>query len=120
MGFYDDMQDIATELLTEFNQGNISGTVVVSSGPAWKPTGNTPFSFDFKGVAKGVSTKYIMRGLALEGDMEITVAVVPGMSPNDMPLLTFNLDSGDYKVISFEQIPANGTPVAWKFIARKS
>lgn len=121
MGFYDEMQEIATELLTEFNQGNISLVVSVpTGGTEWKPTGGVQFIFDAQGVVRGVSSKYIMRGLAIEGDKEITTAVIPNLSDNDAIKASFGLEDGEYKVVSYEKLPANGTPVALKFIVRKS
>jgi len=122
MGFYDDMQKVATELLTEFNQGEIFITIVEQGafdGKPWKPYDASTSYVEVKGVVKGVSSKYITRGLAIEGDIEVTIAVPVG---GDLPNMNSSVftDSGAYKIISIEPVPANGTPVIVKMIARKA
>lgn len=119
MPFYDEMRDIATELLTEFQQGVIKYVgVVPGNGPSYDPGQSTPAAPITlpASVARGVSFKYVSGGLAIASDLQVTVNVdvlTPDMSGY------FTIDNVKYKIVQIINKPAAGTPVARVIIIRK-
>lgn len=116
MGFYDEMQAIGTELLTEFNQGSIvlmkRG---VASGPAWSPTHAADTPTPLKGGVKGVSFQYVQKGLAIESDKQVTCAI-----PTVMPTMEdyLSIDGVRFKIVHIAKIPEAGTPVVLNIVCR--
>jgi len=107
--FYDDMQSVASELLSEFKQGSIVYTPTTPAGSGWEdPTDVTPVPLD--AVAKGPSHKYL-NDLITTSDIEITASVF-GQSPNMSGKIS--IDGVNKQIIAIKQIPAAGTPVCWK------
>lgn len=115
MGFYEDMQTVATDLLTEFNQGVL---VLIKAGaktgPAYAPTEGTPASVPLKGIALGVSKKYVDKGLAIATDKELRIAI-PSQLPDMADSVT--IDGQLLKIQHIAKIPEAGTPVAMVIIA---
>lgn len=132
--FYNDMQSMATELLTDFNQGTMT---YKSSTPA------TPFEpavdtvVPFKGTATGVAFKY-RNDLVTASDIEITAAVFKAPFWDDSkqwddsqtwndegvyilhPQLnsTVTIDNIERQIIQVRKIPASGTPILFKIFVR--
>lgn len=115
MGFYDDMQGVASDILRDFNQGNTSGDdkmqyveVVTGNGPADNP-GKREVLHDIIGVAKGVDEKYLKGTQIIASDGQITCEVG-----------TFKPKAKDFVIVSGKRhkvkeataIPPTGTPVA--------
>lgn len=112
-------QRIADNLLTKFNQPmTLVRYVTAGTGPEHSPGEPTTVRVPLTGaVAKGVSTKYIMRGLALEGDLEITMKASVAPNIKDSILV----GAVPYKIVSLQSVPAGGpTVVVYKVIARRS
>lgn len=132
--FYGDMQGVATELLTQFNQGTMT---YKSSTPA------TPFEpavdtvVPFKGTATGVAFKY-RNDLVTASDIEITAAVFKNPAWDDLvvwddaalwnddgvylvePQLnsTITIDGKERQIIQVRKIPASGTPILFKIFVK--
>lgn len=111
--FYDNMQGVATELLTEFNQGTMSYNYITGGtspfdGPA------TVTAVPFKGTATGVAFKY-RNDLITASDIEITAAV---FEPAPLPNGTVTIDGIERQIIGFKAIPAAGAPSVYKIFVK--
>lgn len=125
MTFYGDMQGIATGLLQQFGQGTEANPINLikltkGAGPAQNPGKPSEKATAIPGaVARGVEQKYIDRGLAITGDMQITTEIpamdLAGGAVGD----TFEINHIRYKIVERVNLPAAGTPVVYVFIARK-
>lgn len=123
MTLYDDARALATSILTDpdFKQG--AAYLVKPSqgaGPAYNPgSGVAAAPVLLPGaVARGVPTKYILRSLALEGDLLVTCSVVDGLAV-DMERDKIRYDGNDWKIVEFMPTPPVGVTVVWKFIVRR-
>lgn len=119
MAFYDDMQKVATDLLTEFKQGDIRHIALTpGNGPAHKPGSPQETPTILPGaVARGVPIKYIDGGLAQTGDLVVVSSVVKGLVVNQADKI--EIDGVRYSVVEVLPIPPAGTPVAFNFIVRR-
>lgn len=117
MTLYDDMQGVFAELAPEFSQGVIRYIdVTPGAGKLWKPGAASEVATVVKGFARGVSTKFIMRGLAVAGDNQVTFpggSVVPDMDGY------MEIDGVREKIVNIIKKPNAGTVVAWTVITRK-
>ena len=134
--FYDNMQGVATELLTQFNQGTMSYNYITGGtspfdGPATVTAG------PFKGTATGVAFKY-RNDLVTASDIEITAAVFKSPLWDDLvvwddaalwnddgvylvePQLnsTVTIDGKERQIIQVRKIPASGTPILFKIFVK--
>lgn len=119
MSFYDEMQQIATSVLTEFNQGSIKliQLEMPSDGSLDDPGEPIEVVTELKGAIKGISFKYLKEGYNAITDFEATVAVVQNVQPKENDFL--EVDGIQYKIIQDVSVPAAGLKVVWKFIVRK-
>lgn len=118
MGFYDEMQEIASDLLNEFDQGGIYLVQIgAATGNPWAtnpPIESAPIKLN--AVASGVSKRYIDKGLAVATDKQVTIAV-PSVEPTMKDFLIIN--SERLKIVHVAKIPEAGTPVSYVLICRK-
>lgn len=116
---YGKIQTIAGRVLGDFKQGTINLIVVTpGSGPASNPgPSNKSDPIALEGVAQGVPKQWIIGGLALEGDLQVTTAVKSGSNPKVGDML--DIDGVRYTIVGLPFAPAIGTPVVWKFVARR-
>lgn len=121
MGFYDEMADIATELLGEFQQGSVQlvRSVSAPSDPStpWQPGDPTLATYDLAAAVRGVSQRYVDGTTILSSDQQVTCAVPP-VTP-DMTTDTLLIDGIAVTVLKNMPIPASGTPVAYLFVVRR-
>lgn len=118
MAFYDDMQNIATELLTEFKQGKIEyGQLTPGAGPADNPGPSTIAWQTLKGAtARGVSQKYVSLSLAVATDKQVIMLanqIVPDVRDS------VRIDGEELKLVHIIPRPAAGTVAAYTLIVRK-
>lgn len=117
MAFYEDMQNIASNLLTEFKQGVIEyGRLTPGAGPADDPGASSIAWQTLKGaVARGVSQKYIALSLAVATDKQITMSaeLVPDIRDKA------RIDGEELKIVHIVARPAAGTVAAYTLIVRK-
>lgn len=119
MGFYDEMRDTASEILSEFAQGAINLVKAGNkTGDPWKPTTGTPTTVPLKATAKGVALKYISSGVAVAGDVMVTASANSEAVPDMADSVT--IDGVRFKIVSIERVPAAGTTVVYILICRKS
>lgn len=133
--FYDEMQAVASDMLTEFQQGSMVYRVKSGvSSPYETPVEN---DIPVYGVAKGVSQKY-MNDLISASDIEVTVAATKTALWDDQfvwddtklwdesgayvidPNIsgTFIMDGLERQIIKIQKIPAAGTPVVFKIFIK--
>lgn len=116
MSIYDRMQATATRLLGQYSQGTIKYLAPVAvTGPAWAPTVGTPTEYTLKATANGVLQKFVDGTLVLASDIQIMCAVFD-VSPTTSGVI--DIDGRKHQIVRVDQIPAAGTPVAWRMFCR--
>jgi hypothetical protein len=113
--FYQEMQGVATELLTEFNQGVIKYIETAVSSDPFNPSQGADTSHTLDAVARGVEFKYVKEGYISASDIQVTASVF-SVSPNHDGVV--EIDGSKKQVIAVEQIPAAGTVVAWRIFCK--
>ncbi len=122
MGFYDDMQGIASGLLREFSQStSANGTpqmkyveLIPAAGPKDNPGVPTETTHDIiGGVARGVDEMYVDGTQVVASNGQITCEVGPFV-PKAKDYVILN--GKRHKVIKTVNLPATGTPVAYVII----
>lgn len=118
MTFYKDMQNITSDILSEFQQGSVKLIKITpGSGPADNPGPSTEQEYELNAAVNGVSFKFVSAGFAVESDLQVIASVLEGVTVN--PCDQIEIDGLRYKIISDRSTPAAGVKVAWKFIVRK-
>lgn len=120
MGFYDEMADVATELLGEFQQGVARlarVTVTPETGRPWDVTNSAPTYTDLLAVAIPVERKYVDGTRIVGGEDQVTFAV-PNLSPEPNIKDKIEMDGRLRTTVAVRRIPALGTPVAYIFFVK--
>jgi hypothetical protein len=113
MGFYDEMQDMASEMLAEFKQGTVTLTREEEIGPGpnpWDPPVTAPVTYVLDAAVRRVAQKYVDGTLIIATDNQVTFAVpaiVPAMTD------TLTIDGVVQVMKALRPIPAAGTVVAY-------
>jgi hypothetical protein len=127
--FYGEMADIATDLLTEFQQATVklvrTGT---TGGKPYNPVAGQSVKYTFKGATvRGVSSKYIDGKDIITTDMQVSLSVAQFdetgavVSPSVRPLVTDKLEINGklFNIIADKTVPPAGVAVAYIIIFRK-
>lgn len=119
MGFYDEMQEVATDLLTEFKQGIVQLRRETPGVPdpdaPWELVEPTVETWELKAAVRTVSVKYIDGTLIVAGDRMVTFAV-----PATVPVMadTLVVDGRAHAMKDLRPLPGAGAVVAYiAFIA---
>lgn len=121
---YDEMAEMAAELLAPTSQDGLGQGVIVLSKPGsttppanpWEPPIVVePETHTLKATAKGVSKEFVNGTTILATDIEITAAAF-GADPD--PADTLTIDGKVVTVVKIMRLPAAGTLVAWKWVVR--
>ena len=116
MGFYDEMADVVTEILSDpdFKQGTvylIKTTRGVSNiATPWLPAAETTQQIELDSVTRRVDERYVDGSTILMTDNMVTFAV-PSVTPSMTDRLM--VDGRIYLMKGLVQVPAAGTPVAY-------
>ncbi|MDV3257745.1 MAG: hypothetical protein LOX97_08205 [Sphingomonas sp.] len=119
MGFYDDMQAVATDVLTEFAQGAVTLTRVtpgeVDPEEPWVVPEPETTSYALKAAVRGVSQELVDGSEVVASDLMVTAAV-----PEIVPAMTdlLEIDGRAMTLVRIDAIPAAGTVVAYRLIVR--
>lgn len=126
MSFYDDMQNVASDVLKEFKQGVIKYVdVTPGAGPVDEPGEPMVNEFTLDGAARGVKYKYVQNGFAVATDLQVTASVKAKNSSGSKVTLNPSMrgfiivDDVKHKIVKILPKPAAGTTVAFAFIVRK-
>jgi hypothetical protein len=119
MSIYGDMQNLATNLLTDFNQGELSYIQLVpaTGGTIDNPGTPTPVKTPVKGAVRGVSQKYINAGFATGSEKQATINVIAGLNPKNGD--QFSVDGEIFTITKVLKKPEAGTTVAYVLILKK-
>lgn len=118
MSFYDDMQDVTSDVIEEFKQGVIEYVETTpGNGPDDDPGPAVPTYHPVNGTVRGVKFKYVQQGLAVASDLQVTMAVDDGFTPDMKGFV--KIDGVRYKIARVIPKPAAGTPAAYVLIVRK-
>lgn len=118
--FYEELQDVASEVLAEFKQGTVTLTRPGTSTPGanpWDPpvtTDSVVHTLDT--VVKGVDAEFVDGTTILASDKQLTAAV-PEITPS-METDALAIDGRTVTILRIDAIPGAGTPVAYRFFAR--
>lgn len=117
MSFYKEMQDIASSLLYEFDQGGCRIKVYQSNTTTkpWDPSGNSYATSTFTGTVSGVSAKHLADTLVQSSDL---VVIAPG-TLNIKMTDRISINNVDYTIVTLLPKPASGTRAAWEVIVRR-
>lgn len=117
MAFYDDMQAIARDVLTQFRQGAVNYVQIVpGNGPVDNPGPATKIRFTIPATATGVQYRYVQLGLAVASDLQVIAPVDPRFVPDMKGMV--EVDGKSYKIVAVKPIPPAGTPVVNVLIIR--
>lgn len=120
MDFYDEMRDVASELLAEFRQGVVTLTrpgSSVSGANAWEPPiTSDPAVHELDATVKGVAEQFVDGTTILATDLQVMTAVPPIVPSLETD--TMMIDGKTVTIVRVDPIPAAGTPVAYRFIVR--
>ena len=119
MSVYDDAQEVAKEVLEEFNQGVIQlvSVTAATGGTADDPGDPTEATNDLDAVVAGVSYQFVQQGLAVVSDKLVIAAVLDGVTIGPVDYII--VDGVRYKIVADVSTPGAGTRAVWKFIIRK-
>lgn len=117
MDFYEEAQGVASELLAEFRQGvcTLTRRTHAPGTEPWEPGASTEAIYDLDATVKAVSTRFVDGTTVLATDREVTCAAL-AIEPAPADILS--IDGKVVTVVRTMRIPAAGTVVAWRFIAR--
>lgn len=114
--FYEEMAGIATELLTEFDQGGLSLDVYSkqAGGNSWEPEQVEYASEPFNGTVTGVSAHHLQDSLIQSSDLIVT------MDGKRTPKLQDRITIGgkQHTIIKIEAKPATGVIAAYAVFVR--
>lgn len=115
--FYDEMADVATELLTEFNQGlfvlSRPGTPTPGANEWDAPTPGTPQTWTLQGISEAVEAKYVDGMTILASDRQVMVAPFADQ-PKQGDILSIN--GVPQTVLAIKPVTERG--VAWVIIIK--
>lgn len=116
--FYLEMQGVATEILSDFNQGEIAYVIEtpgtgLDDDPGTPSVVTTPLT---SATARGVEFKFLSGSDVLASDLQITI---PGGIITPQPEGYFTVDGVRHKIVEIKKVPAAGTPVVFIVIVRK-
>jgi len=118
MSIYDDLKQVAGEVISEFKQGNIKYiSNGVGVGPIDDPGAGIRKATSFDGVARGVSFKYVQQGFAVVSDLQVTLPASTGIVPVMQDGI--EIDGINYKIVKILKKPAAGVTVVYVLIVRK-
>ena len=116
--FYSDMQQIASGLLGEFQQGEVSYIAVQpgEGGTPDDPAQPVEVATVVNATVRGVLWKYVQAGLATATDLQVTMpadTVVPSIEG------FFLIDGERYKIVQIDRRPAAGVAAVYICVVRK-
>ena len=116
MSIYQRSQATASRLLSQFSQGVVTYQARVrTGGPDYAPeydTVNAPLD----AAVKGVGQMFKDSSLINESDLLVTCAVFDYTPTTEGTVI---IDELNYSIVQVTQVPAAGTPVAWKIVVRR-
>lgn len=122
MSFYDEMQELAGSILSEFKQGSVKliHYKETNNGTLDEPSDLRETIYNLDATVSGVSYKYLINSYAVASDLTVTAGVIKGVTPtiNDF----IEIEGVRHKIIrdiSAAPNAATGKPVVWRFICRK-
>lgn len=125
MGFYQDMQKVASSVLKDFKQGSVKlfhYTESDEESSLDSPTELTETIYDLDAVVSGVNYKYLIDSYAVASDLTVTASVISGVYPTINDFIEINGEK--HKIIrdispAPHAVEGSAQPVVWRFICRK-
>jgi len=119
MDFYQEMQTIASDILSEFRQGVCTLTRTsagyVSPSEPWVRSDGVDTVYTLDATVKGISQQFVDATVIKATDLEVTASVF-GVEPAAGDVLA--IDGKAVTVLRTIRVPSAGTAVAYKFLVR--
>lgn len=115
MSFYGDMQALAQDLLTEFDQGGLALAVFTAGGTPHSPTVTYPETA-FTGTVRGVTAEDMKDSLVQSSDLIVTMPG-GGLVPKGSDRV--KIGGKLHSIVKIEPKPATGTVAAYLLVCRK-
>lgn len=113
---YTDLQGVASEILSEFQQGTVRYIHPgADTGTAYDPQPGTPVPYDLDATVRGVSAQYIQEGYISASDLQVTASVF-GREPTLEGVV--EIDGREHQIIRIDPVPAAGTAVIWRIFCK--
>lgn len=119
MSVYDDLREVAGEILTEFGQGTITHIERGAAPNTYTPENpgvGTLTETVVVGVVKGVTAQYLRDTMVNASDLLVTIPASAGIVP-DM-LDEFRINGQNHTVVMITAKPASGTAVVYDVVVR--
>lgn len=122
MGFYDEMQQIASSVLKDFKQGMVKLHHFEQGrgGTLDEPAASLEKVYELDATIDGVSYKYLLESFAAASDITVTAGVIKGVKIGLDDFIEIN--GQQYKIlrdVSPAPTAVNGQPIVWRLICRK-
>lgn len=118
MAFYEEMRDVASEVLAEFKQGAVHYVhVTPGTGPIDDPGPSSYTLTLIDSAVRGVRSKYVQDGLAVASDLQAIMSARHGIVPDIKDFI--DVDGKRHKIVHISAKPEAGTAVAYLLIIRK-
>jgi hypothetical protein len=119
MSVYDDLREVAGEILTEFSQGTITHIRRAAAPNVYTPENPGVGALTetvIVGVVKGVTSQYLRDTMIHASDLLLTIPASAGIVP-DM-LDQFRINDTNHAVVRITPKPASGTAVVYDVVVR--
>jgi hypothetical protein len=119
MSVYDDLREVAGEILTEFSQGTITHIRRAAAPNVYTPENPGVGALTetvIVGVVKGVTSQYLRDTMIQASDLLLTIPASAGIVP-DM-LDQFRINDTNHAVVRITPKPASGTAVVYDVVVR--
>jgi hypothetical protein len=117
--FYAEMQDVASELLSEFKQGVVTlkrpGTTIQGVNPWDPPIASDTVEIMLDATVRGVASQFVDGSTIMATDLQVMIAV-PSVEPSMTDQLM--IDGKAVQVLRIDPVPAAGAPAAYRLIVR--
>lgn len=116
--FYKDMQNLASGVIREFQQGTITYTrMIPGDGPPDDPGEPREVTSTIPATVKGVQYRYIDGTNIVASDLQLTMPADLGFVPTIESFI--NVDGRRHRVVQVTAVPPAGTPVAYTVIFKR-
>jgi hypothetical protein len=119
MTIYDDMRQVASDVIGEFKQGSIAYVELqpVAGATPDNPGTPVPVTYPVNGVTRPVEFKYVDGTNIVQSDEQFTIAALDGVTPTMEGYAT--IDGRQAKIVGIKRIPAAGDPITFVVIVRR-
>jgi hypothetical protein len=119
MSVYDDLREVAGELMIEFGQGTITHIRRAVGPNTYTPENPGVGAITetvIKGVVRGVTFQYLRDTLVSSSDLLLTIPASAGIVPDTTD--QFRINGENHAVVMVTAKPASGTTIVYDVVVR--